>query len=47
MPAAAATDRIRSLVGRTSVRQVASASLFWAALLAVCFVAGLLTIVGG
>ena len=47
MPAAAASERIRSLVGRTSVRQVASVSLFWAALLAVCFVAGLLTIVAG
>ena len=43
----AATERLRLLVGRTSVRQVAGATVFWAALLLGCFLAGLLTIIAG
>ena len=43
----ATTERLRLLVGRTSVREAAGAGLFWTALLAICFIAGLLTIVAG
>lgn len=43
----ATTERLRLLVGRTSVRQAAGAGLLWAALLLICFIAGLLTIVAG
>lgn len=43
----AATERLRLLDGRTSLRQVAGATLFWVALLLGCILAGLLTIIAG
>lgn len=42
-----APERFRTLVASTSLRQAASAGLFWAGVLLVCFIAGLLTIVAG
>lgn len=43
----ATTERLRLLVGRTSVRRAADAGLFWIALLVACFIAGLVTVVAG